>query len=182
MPENIALPGVAHGQRWVCPPAYRAARSCSEPELDPIHYVTTYLMTEPIEQTLRDFLDLGARMHAIGGRFHRFRKSYLAGPFGLVASYAAPHALVHRDVTPYRPHTGIHVTVADVLDASRLDDVTRWVDAAHVPDALAVPGVAGRDVLYQRLPQGEAQLTSFLRGGSSSSSTSTTTRWRQPTG
>ena len=46
-------------------------------------------------------------------------------------------------MTPYRPHTGIHVTVADVLDASRLDDVTRWVDGAHVPDALAVPGVAG---------------------------------------
>ncbi len=152
VPENIALPGIAHGQRWVCPPAYRDARSCSEPELDPIHYVTTYLMTDPLEQTLRDFLDLGGRMNAIGGRFHRFRKSYLAGPFRLVESYAAPRVLVHRDVTPYRPHTGIHVTVADVLDASQLDDVTHWVDAVHVPDALADPGVAGAMFYSSDLP------------------------------
>jgi len=143
IPENIALAGIAHGQRWVCPPAYRDARVASEPELDPIQYVTTYLMTDPIEQTLRDFLDLGAQMDAIGGRFHRFRKSHLAGPFGLIKSYVSPRVLVHHEVVPYRPHKGIYVTVADVLDSSQLDEITKWLDTTHIPEFTDIDGVAG---------------------------------------
>ena len=50
-----------YGQRWVSTPACRAARAVSESGLDPIHYVTCYLMAEPIEQTLDDFFALGAR-------------------------------------------------------------------------------------------------------------------------
>ena len=51
LPEQYPLPGIVHGQRWVSTPACRAARAVSGPPLDPIHYVTCYLMAEPIGPT-----------------------------------------------------------------------------------------------------------------------------------
>ena len=59
MPEQFPLDGIAYGQRWVSTPACRAARAASGPLLDSIHYVTLYLMTEPIDRTLREFRALG---------------------------------------------------------------------------------------------------------------------------
>ncbi len=49
MPEQYPLPGMAFGQRWVSTPACRAARAVDGPLLAPVHYVTLYLMTEPVE-------------------------------------------------------------------------------------------------------------------------------------
>ena len=33
VPENLGLPGVAHGQRWVCPPEYRRLRLADDAAL-----------------------------------------------------------------------------------------------------------------------------------------------------
>ena len=35
--------------------------------LDPIHYVTLYLMTEPVDRTLREFMQLGRDLHEQDG-------------------------------------------------------------------------------------------------------------------
>jgi len=88
LPEQHPLDGVAFGQRWVSSPACRAARAVSGPLLDPIHYVTLYLMTEPVDRTLREFLALGADLRALG-RFHRHRRAHLSGPFRLLEAAAA---------------------------------------------------------------------------------------------
>src|SRR6185369_13903814 len=80
MPEQFPLDGIAFGQRWVSTPACRAARGVSGALLDPIHYVTLYLMTEPVERTLREFYALGGDLRA-AGRFHRARRAHLSGPF-----------------------------------------------------------------------------------------------------
>ena len=67
IPENLALPGIAHGQRWVRTPACEERHLASaEPALDRAHYVTLYLMTAPVERTLDEFRHLGARLAAIG--------------------------------------------------------------------------------------------------------------------
>jgi hypothetical protein len=131
MPEQFPLPGVAYGQRWVSTPACRARRAVSRPPLDPIHYVTLYLMTEPVEQTLQEFRALGARLHDLG-RFHRHRKARLSGPFPLVRTAAAARVLVSAAAVPFRPHRGIYVTVAGGPRATL--PVDEWCDR---------PGVAG---------------------------------------
>ena len=59
MPEQYPLPGMAFGQRWVSTPACRAARAVDGALLAPVHYVTLYLMTEPVEATLDEFAALG---------------------------------------------------------------------------------------------------------------------------
>jgi hypothetical protein len=110
--------------------------------LRPVHYVTAYLMTEPAERTLGEFMALGERLRSLG-RFHRQRQALLGGPFRLVKCYAAPRTLVSADAIPYRPHRGMLITVGDVVERGRSDEVARWLDDVHVPDLLTVPGVAG---------------------------------------
>src|SRR5579862_5180869 len=115
LPEQFPLPGIVYGQRWVSTPACRAARVASDPALDPIHYVTCYLMAEPIEQTLDDFFALGAELHRLD-RFHEKRRAHLTGPFGVVEAAAAPRVLVSAAAVPYRAHRGIYVIVEELSD------------------------------------------------------------------
>ncbi len=131
MPEQFPLRGIVYGQRWVSTPACRAARAASGPLLDPIHYVTLYLMSAPIDETLKAFYDLGRALRD-ADRFHRHRHSHLSGPFAVVATAAAPRVLISAAAVPYRPHRGLYVVVQHT--SSPAPAVARWC---------AQPGVAG---------------------------------------
>jgi hypothetical protein len=142
MPEQFPLVGVQYGQRWVSTPACRKARAASDPLLDPAHYLTLYLMTEPVERTLKDFYDWGAQLSALG-RFHRHRRGLLSGPFAFLKAYAAPRVRVSPESIPYRPNRGIFVVVQEPQDPARFDAYVEWLDLVHYPDMLSVDGVAG---------------------------------------
>lgn len=141
LPEQFPLPGIVYGQRWVSTPACRAARAVSEPALDPIHYVTCYLMAEPIEETLDDFFALGAELHRLE-RFHQHRRAHLTGPFEVSDAAAAPAAVISAAAVPYRAHRGLYVVVEVPAEPSS-DEYRRWLHSDHEPALLAVPGVAG---------------------------------------
>jgi hypothetical protein len=134
LPEQFPLAGIVYGQRWVSTPACRAARAVSDPTIDPVHYVTCYLMAEPITETLDDFFRLGAELHRLD-RFHEHRRAHLTGPFGVTDAAAAPRVLVSAAAVPYRAHRGIYVAVADITDGDP--------EATTEDTLLAVPGVAG---------------------------------------
>ncbi len=145
MPEQFPLRGVAHGQRWVHTPACRRARLACEPPFEPIHYVTLYLMTEPVEQTLKEFYDLGAELSALG-RFHRHRHGHFGGPFRLIKAYAALRTRISPEALPYRPNRGLFVVVNEPVepaDPERIDEYVEWLDLVHYPDMLEIDGVAG---------------------------------------
>jgi hypothetical protein len=112
MPEQFPLPGIVWGQRWVSTPACRAARAVSGARLDPIHYVTLYLMTEPVDETLTSFMAWGREL-ARRGRFHQHRRTLLSGPFELLDMAVAPRVLISRSAVPYRPQQGVYVQVDD---------------------------------------------------------------------
>jgi hypothetical protein len=133
MPEQFPLDGVAYGQRWVSTPACRAARLVSDERLDPIHYVTLYLMTEPVERTLDEFMALGAELHRLG-RFHQFRRAPMSGPLRFDEAWAAKRVLVSPEAVPYRPNRGIYVVVERIGDGRETGSYTRWLET---------PGVAG---------------------------------------
>jgi hypothetical protein len=141
MPEQYPLAGVAFGQRWVSTPACRAARLVSEPPLDAIHYMTLYLMTEPVDATLREFMQLGRDLHA-AGRFHLHRRARLSGPFPFRAARAAPRVLVSPEAVPYRPNLGISVEVEEIAAGDDPADEER-IRSAHLGALCAQPGVAG---------------------------------------
>ena len=140
MPEQYPLDGIAYGQRWVSTPACRAARAVSEPPLDAIHYMTLYLMTEPVERTLREFMQLGRDLHAVG-RFHQHRRARLSGPFPLRDSAVAARVLISPEAVPYRPNLGIYVEVEELGENAEVDDLQ--IRAVHLPALCALPGVAG---------------------------------------
>jgi hypothetical protein len=142
MPEQFPLDGVAYGERWVSTPACRAARVASETPLDAIHYMTLYLMTEPIDRSLREFADLGAHLHALG-RFHRAREAHFSGPLSLLENVVAPRALISPESVPYRPNRGVYVIFEDTRDRSRVDAYARWLHADHHQSLLSVDGVVG---------------------------------------
>lgn len=136
LPEQFPLPGIVYGQRWVSTPACRSARAVSDPSLDPIHYLTCYLMTDPIEETLDDFFDLGVRLRELD-RFHQHRRAHLTGPFRIGGTVAAPRVLVSGAAIPFRAHRGIYVIVEE------LHDDTSGATAGDDPELLETPGVAG---------------------------------------
>jgi hypothetical protein len=112
MPEQYPLEGVVFGQRWVSTPACRRGRAYDAPTLSPIHYMTLYLMGDPVHTTLEEFLALGQRLHA-EGRFHEHRRSRLSGPFAVTGMAAAPRVAVSPQSIPFRPNRGVYVVVRD---------------------------------------------------------------------
>jgi len=136
MPEQYPLLGMAFGQRWVSTPACRAARAVDGDLLDAVHYVTLYLMTEPIEETLEQFQALGGQLRAVG-RFHQHRRALLSGPFDVETVAAAPRVLISAEAVPYRPNRGAYIVVEERAHEP--------ADAGSVDrDALlGCPGVAG---------------------------------------
>ena len=139
LPEQYPIPGVAWGQRWVSTPACRRARAVDGGRLAPIHYLTCYLMTEPVPATLAAFAELGRYLHEVG-RFHEQRRSLLSGPFDALSAAASPRVLVSSAALPFRPGTGVYAVVEEVADDGDRARLRVDVDPAAV---LALPGVAG---------------------------------------
>lgn len=167
MPEQIPLPGVVHGQRWVATPACQRARHADDSPLDRVQYLTLYLMTGPEERVVEGFRNWGERLSELG-RFHRHRVSHLSGPFLFLKAYAAPRILISPEAVPYRPCRGIYVTVEEPRSSPRLDAWARWLDAVHLPELLAVPGVAGiwsfvgRSPSFHHAPDGRRITVCYL--------------------
>ncbi|MBM4406025.1 MAG: hypothetical protein FJ039_07575 [Chloroflexi bacterium] len=143
IPDNMALEGVAYGQRWVCPPEYQKIRTAM-PSIAGHQYMTLYLMQEPADRTLKDFLDLGPQLEAVG-RFNQYRTSYMGGTYMLIKAYASPRVLVSPGSVPYRPNTGLFVAATDLVtqDPLKIERVNQWFDQVHIPDLLTVKHVAG---------------------------------------
>lgn len=127
MPEQFPLPGVVFGQRWVLTPERRAVAHLTHP-FDRVHYVTLYLMTDPVTATLDEFAALGAELYATPGRWFDARRSHVVGPWRLAAIAAAPRAAIRAEAVPARPHRALQVVVG------RAAPVDVWC---------AMPGVAG---------------------------------------
>ena len=144
MPENFKLEGLQWGQRWVAIPELIERRLFSQGDLAKTQYVTLYLITEPVSRALDDFYALGRTLYA-QGRWFEARKSHLSGPFTVVKTYASSRVQVDADAIPYRPNRAIFVTAQDAKGASSeaVDEVRRWYEEVHIPDLLAVRGVAG---------------------------------------
>jgi hypothetical protein len=154
MPEQYQLPGLVHGQRWVSNEACRAARAAASGVFDDVHHVVLYLMGEPVEQTLDDFFDLGARLHELG-RFPRDIPRRFLGALQFLEAQASPRVLVSSDVVPFRPNRGIYLIVEQPTDRERLDGYLRWRHDEHLPQLVTTPGVAGAwmfatDARYRR--------------------------------
>jgi hypothetical protein len=140
MPEQFQLPGVVLAHRWIADDALRAARLAGDGPLADVANVVEYYVGDPVQPTLDDFLPLGGRLREVG-RFPERRPSLGVRMLAHLGWYAAPSALVSPGVIAHRPHRGVLLLVEE--PAGDVEGWLAWLDAEHLPEVLAVPGVAG---------------------------------------
>ena len=144
-PENLALDGVRHGERWVRTPAC-AATSLADARLAATHYVNLYWFRPPIADAVAEWQALAERSFQWGRRPDMAMCTRpLMGFFDVVKGYVSPHAKVSTAALPFRPTSGVIVQVVELEDphAIAVEQVYRWYDTVVIPATLAVAGVAG---------------------------------------
>jgi hypothetical protein len=144
-PENLALPGVMFGERWVRSPDCAAAGPAPHPDFDNVHYVTMYWLREPVEQSRKEWIDLGTRATQWGRRPDLgWTRRPLLGPFAPVKGYVNARVLVSAEALPFRPMRGVYVTANELQgSAAEIEDLCGWYNEVRVPDLLTCRGAAG---------------------------------------
>jgi hypothetical protein len=141
MPEQYQLPGIVHAQRWIADGEYLASRLVSDGPLGDVGNVMNYLMGDPVQRTLDDFIELGGRLREIG-RYAIARPTVQVAALALLRWYASPAALISPEVVPFRPHRGV-VLIVEEPTGERPDDWLQWLHHEHHPHLLELPGTAG---------------------------------------
>ncbi|MFC1919679.1 hypothetical protein ACFLWX_02680 [Chloroflexota bacterium] len=146
-PENLALPTIAYGERWVSTPACTKARQASDSIVDKAQYFTMYWFLEPMTQAYAEFTNLAETSLWMGGRRPEmaYTKRHFCGFFLSIKGYVNPRVLVSPEALVYRPTRGIFLTMSDILEpgSAEADAMLDWYDKVHIPDMLQCKGVAG---------------------------------------
>lgn len=140
MPEQYGIPGVVLAHRWTADDGLRRARIVGDGPLGDTANLVQYYVTDPVEPTFAEFMQLGRRLAGLG-RFPERRPSLGVRMLAHLRWYAAPSALVAPEVVAFRPHRGVLFLVEEPGDdiASWL----QWLHREHLPALLEVDGVAG---------------------------------------
>jgi hypothetical protein len=145
-PENLALPGVIWGERWVLSPDCVAAGVERLAPVDDMHYVNLYWFRDPVEQSFREWQALAERSFQWGRRpdLHYAQRAMM-GSFTPVKGYVNPRVLVGPDVLMFRPNRGIEVTLTQLHEphSPQTQDLLQWQDEVQLPALLGCHGVAG---------------------------------------
>ena len=141
MPEQYQLPGIIYALRWIADGEYPKHRIDTAGHLVDVGNIVNYLVGDPVDQTVEEFGQLGARLAEVG-RFPQVRPSLQISLAALQHAYAAPQALISPEVVPFRPHRGVLVIVEEPAGYN-IAQWLQWLHTDHVPELLSVPGVAG---------------------------------------
>ncbi len=142
MPEQYQLPGLVAGQRWGSTPSCRAARAVESGDWSLVEHVVCYLMGNPVDETIDEFLTLGRHLAELG-RFSHSMPAQYAGALRLLEAHASPRVLVSDEVVPFRPHQGIYLIVEEPTDRTAQDAYLQRRHTELLPELVSVPGVAG---------------------------------------
>ena len=145
-PENINLPGMIYGERFVVSPDCAAKVTASDPAFYPFHYLLMYWMQEPMEETWKGFRTFADTSIIMGRRPDiPYSKRHLQGIFFPLKGYVNPRILVSPEALPYRPARGLYVQAFDVADpgSGTAQELLSWYDLVHIPAMLNLKGVAG---------------------------------------
>lgn len=145
-PENLRLPGVVWGERWVHSPDCAALATVPDATFANLHYVNMYWFREPVADTTAEWSALAERSFHWGGRddIHIAKRLSMAF-FRPIRGYVNPRVRVDADVLPFRPNRGVHVMVTRVDEprSRAAEKLFGWYDRDHVPALLGCDGVAG---------------------------------------
>lgn len=146
-PENLALPGVLHGDRWVRSPECRGASAIDDdPVLSPAQYVAMYWFAEPAGASIEEWSELGQTTLEQGRRPElEWTRRRVNGFFRPLGGRVAPGVAISPEALPHRPHRGVVLEVlrADEPSGAAAEAGFGVLHREHLPAVLAVPGVLG---------------------------------------
>jgi hypothetical protein len=144
-PENLMLPGVALGSRWVRSPDCAAVSTGSAKPYMSSHYGIMYWFREPITETLDDFFALSERSFQWGRSPQvGWTRRPMRGFFAPLKGYVTPRVRVSVAALPYRPVKGVLITLSNLRGSeAERTEFLRWQDEVRFPDLLSCNGVAG---------------------------------------
>jgi hypothetical protein len=150
LPQNRALPGVRHGERWVrsprCRDAGQAGNEQLSADLDAAQYVAMYWFSNPPRASIEEWLRLGTSTGEIGRRPEvEWTERRFTGFFAPADAAVSSDALVSVGAVPFLPHAGV---VIDVTRAS-------W-ESAPALDLAALAALPGAHGAYAFDGLGEA--------------------------
>jgi len=135
LPENLALPGVVHANRWIAPPAYLESRAASDPALGGAQFLIAYLFADPLAESLAAWVALERKLRA-AGRMFADRTLRIGATFDLEGAAVSPGLALSPAALVHRRHRGVHLHLAEA-ERFGSDDASRW------QATLSLPGVAG---------------------------------------
>ncbi len=159
-PENLALPGVAWGDRWARTTQYKGTGTATA-EFTDVDYAAMYWFRSPVAESVDAWDKLGGDSFQWGrGPLIPGVERRLLAFFRPVKGYAATRALVSPDVLPFRPNRGLHLTLTQFAEPTSLDThaLHQWEDRLAIPGLVDVPGVAGAWTFSFSHPQRHASL------------------------
>lgn len=144
-PENLALDGVLHGERWVRTSACAADYPVADPVLHATHYVNSYWFRAPVEVSFAEWQALAEQSFQAGRRPDvRIATRPMMGTFVPVTGLASDHALVSPRALLHRPATGVVLTLHRLLEP-RDPLAETWLGECEraARERIDLPGVAG---------------------------------------
>lgn len=156
IPENRALRGVFHAQRYQAPAAYRTLRGAI-PEGVMRYAGGAYCMIYYFERPVDD---VAAEMGALAKDLWAVKRMHLGGmpvwssTFDLIRVHVRKDHFLDAGAFPAAPHQGIFVSLRELLDPSYFDELNRWEDEVHEPEVLETPGFGA---IYRLRGHGENQ-------------------------
>ena len=141
VPENRALSGIFHAQRYVAPAEYVALRESNDLEEGGGTYLTVYFTEKEVSTTREGMTSLAARLRE-QGRFINFFHSSFGGGFRAEAVAARPEFPLTPGAIPTMPHQGVYIILDEVLDKAQEQRLIDWYDKVHTPDTLKCHGFA----------------------------------------
>ena len=145
-PENLALPGVVWGERWVHSPDCQPASLHRNSPVQATQYINMYWYREPHTQSIKEWQDLAEVAFQWGRRADvGFTTRPLMGFFSVIKGYANPRVLVSADTLPFRPTRGIYVSLTQMSEphSPATDALFARYDRERIPQIIELPGVAG---------------------------------------
>jgi hypothetical protein len=143
-PENLVLPGVFWGERWVRSPDLCVLVPTPE-EMGSAQYANMYWFRGPWQDSVAEWTELAENSRHWGRRFDiGVSARCFTGFFRPVKGYAAARVLVSPEALICRPARGIRVTLSRLSGtAVQQQAIAAWYDRERIPRCLECHGVAG---------------------------------------
>ncbi|MEV5647312.1 hypothetical protein AB0L57_03580 [Nocardia sp. NPDC052254] len=145
-PENLALQGVVHGDRWVLSPDCAAVGTRADPLLRDFHYMAMYWFAEPADDSEREWKALGRSTLEQGRRPElSWTRRSVTGFFRPVRGRMSDRSQISLAALPFRPTRGVYVRICELRDpaSAATGTLDRWYDRVRVPQLLEAAGAVG---------------------------------------